>query len=112
MLTPTVSASAPNAAFVATLTTADNKGGSGVVLPLAFILPPGAGNLQYSTSFLSAPVARGTVPAITYFGSGAPTGTWRIGGYGVCDAAGNCLIDTSGADVQNLLGTLTFTVAP
>jgi len=109
VLTPTVHLSSAPASFGARMTVSDDI--SGVVLPCVFVQPPGATTPFCATEAVAAPVTSGTVESWTYIGGFGQTGTGAITGYELCDAAGNCLVDSNAADVQALFGRTTFTVA-
>ena len=58
------------------------------------------------------PVTKGKFQFGPGFGTDAPTGTWTITGYYICDLANNCVVDMNQADVVKLFGTSSFSVTP
>ena len=108
ILTPTVSAGSSTPYFEAKLTVADNV--SGVDIADVGLQGPG-GIIAGASGQPSSPILSGSLIAglnmSAYAGS---LGTWTITSLDVCDIAGNCLLDTSPADIKALFGTVTFTV--
>jgi len=96
--------------FGAELGVSDNR--SGVNNAYVTVCPP-ANSGGYCVSAAvepASPVTTGKVDAWGNLGSTAPTGTWTIDDYSICDWAGNCTFDDTQADIQSLFGTTTFKV--
>ncbi len=113
ILTPTVSISGANPYFAARMAVADTI--SGVAdASIGFNAPaPNGGFPMGGSAYVTtlAPLGQGDVTAVSQaFTTGAPTGTYTITNYTVCDYANNCLFETTPAEIKKRFGTTTFEV--
>lgn len=108
VLTPIVHLStAPS--FGTKLDVSDNL--SGVSQAYVIVCEPGGSTYCYDAyADQSSQLLSGEVQPWAFLGSSAPTGTWSIYGYGICDWANNCTFDSNSSDVKSLFGTTTFKV--
>jgi len=85
---------------------------TGLMLGYVLFQQPGADYEQYEDVPRPMPLSHGPLNIDTVFAASAPTGTYLVKGFAVCDYAGNCAGSQKDADVRALFGIDKFTVTP